>query len=310
VLRVVLPIPASTGWELRRTVAANSTWPANSSSAADSAYSACTTNSADTAGAADSSNSSGAANASGTTYSTDAAYSTCAAYTANTADISPTAPAACRQLRGTVADVCVAIEIVVVIDVDVVVPTPTTPTAPTTAPHRPHHHANAKRNRHSSGIISRGRIVDGRIGIDRRPVHHCRVIAGHVHHLRIGLFDNDDALVFDDLGFHFLLFVGLQVPFFLSLFAHPLNCSHDVALLRQKRIAKVCRPLDVVRQALHHIGHNSHRLNAWVPRLFRHSVGQSLILQGLVLLQKLLKLDEFERIGGSCEGLSQQPVWI
>jgi hypothetical protein len=70
--------------------------------------------------------------------------------------------------------------------------------------------------------------------------------------LRIGLFNHDDALAFDDSGFDLLLFGGLQSTFVLSLLAHALNSIHDIAFLRQKCVAQVNGPLDVVSQALHH----------------------------------------------------------
>jgi hypothetical protein len=50
--------------------------------------------------------------------------------------------------------------------------------------------------------------------------------------LRIGLLNNDDVLVFDDLGFHVLLFGRFQIAGVLSFLAHALHGIHHVALLR------------------------------------------------------------------------------
>jgi hypothetical protein len=55
--------------------------------------------------------------------------------------------------------------------------------------------------------------------------------------LRISLFDNDDRLAFDHLGFHLLLLGRFQVAIVLCLLAHSLNGIHDIALLRKEGIA-------------------------------------------------------------------------
>jgi hypothetical protein len=144
--------------------------------------------------------------------------------------------AAGGKLGGAVAYVGVAIEIVVAVDGDVVA-SPTSSTAPTAAPERPHRDADAEGNSQACWVIPCRRIVDGRVRIDRRAVNNHRIVGGHVHHLRIGLFDNDDTLVFDDLGFYFLLLGGFQIAFILGLLAHPLNGLHDVALLCKERVA-------------------------------------------------------------------------
>jgi hypothetical protein len=128
--------------------------------------------------------------------------------------------------------------------------------------------------------------------------------------LRIGLFDNDDALAFDDLGFDRLLFVRFQIASVLGLLTHALNCVHDVALLRKKCVSKIRGPLDIVCKTVHHIRQSGQCLDAWVPRLLCHRIGQGLVLQRLVLLEPLLQLDDFERIRGSGKSLSQQRVGI
>jgi hypothetical protein len=64
--------------------------------------------------------------------------------------------------------------------------------------------------------------------------------------LRIRLFHNNDTLAFDNLGFDLLLLIRFQVALVLSLLAHPLYRIHYIALLRQKRVAEIGRPLDIV----------------------------------------------------------------
>src|SRR5437763_939538 len=79
-----------------------------------------------------------------------------------------------------VLPIAVVYEVVVVIDSDVVVPAPTRVVTPAAAPHSTHSDSHAKRDRHPRGIVTRRRIRDGRIGIIRRAVDNCWVVAGHV----------------------------------------------------------------------------------------------------------------------------------
>jgi len=65
--------------------------------------------------------------------------------------------------------------------------------------------------------------------------------------------DNDDFLLLDYLGFHLLLLVGLQGALVLRLLAHPLDRTHHVGLLGQKRIAQLGGPLNVVAQTFDQI---------------------------------------------------------
>jgi hypothetical protein len=124
------------------------------------------------------------------------------------------------------------------------------------------------------------------------------------------LFDDDQAFVFDDPGFHLLLLAGLQGAFILSLFAHALNGIHDVTLLRQKGVAQINCPPDVVSQTLYHFGQSGQSLDARIPRFFRHRIGELFVLQRFILLQPPLEQDDFQRIGGCCQDLSQQRVRI
>src|SRR6201993_820120 len=172
---------------------------------------------------------------------------------------SASAPAT-RLLRWTVsvpnvvavstANIRVAVEIVVVVDSNVVVAAPAAAPAPSASPRRSHHHANAKRNGQSRGIVSRWRIVNGRVGIDWRSVHHDRIIRRHINDLWIRLLDHDHTLALDDLGFHLLLLGRFQIAGVLCLLAHALHGIHHVALLRQERVAEIGGPLNVVCESL------------------------------------------------------------
>src|SRR5262249_28664838 len=135
------------------------------------------------------------------------------------------------------ANARVAVEIVVSVDGDVVVTAPAATPSPAATPERPHHHTNTERDCHSGGVIPWRWVVNRGVGIDRWTVHHHWIIRRDIHHLRIGLFDHDHLLAFDDFGFHFLLLVGFQIAFVLGLLAHALHRIHQVALLCQKCIA-------------------------------------------------------------------------
>jgi hypothetical protein len=95
--------------------------------------------------------------------------------------------------------------------------------------------------------------------------------------LRIRLFHNNDALVFDNLGLHLLLFIRFQVALLLGLLAHPLHRIHHIALLGQKRIAQISGPLDIVCQPLDHVRQPGQRLDACIPWLLGHSIGESFV---------------------------------
>jgi hypothetical protein len=89
-----------------------------------------------------------------------------------------------------------------------------------------------------------------------------------------------------------------------------LNCIHDIALLCQKRIAQIGGPLDVVSQPLYYFRQTRQSLNTWVPRLFRHGIRERFVLETLVPIQPLLKLDDLERIRRRRQGLRQHWIWV
>src|SRR5437764_585250 len=178
----------------------------------------------------------------------------------------------------------VAIEIVVAVDVDSIVAAPAAAPDPTPTPKRAHCDADAKRNCQACGVVSRRRIVNGRVRIKRSAIHNHRIIRRHIHNLRIGLFDQDHAVAFDDFRVHLLLLARFQITLILSLLAHPLNGIHDVALLREECVAQIGGPLNVVRQPLYYVRQSGQSLDAWIPSLLCYRIRQSFVLQTLVLL--------------------------
>jgi hypothetical protein len=142
-------------------------------------------------------------------------------------------------------DVRVSIEVVVLVNADVLV-TPPAPPAPTSAPRRPHGHANAKSESDPSGVIRRWRIVNWRVRIGRLPVYHHGVVCRHIHNLWIGLFDDNYGPALFHFGGHSLLLCRFQRTFVGRFLTHALDGIHDGALLRKKRVTEIGCPLDVI----------------------------------------------------------------
>jgi hypothetical protein len=279
------------------TYATNTTYTARATHATWTACPANTTSTSDTANAASTTYPANATDSANTTYPADAANTPCA-----------TPPT--RQLGRSVAaaNVGIAIEIIVVIDIDGVVAAPAAPIAPTATPHCAHRDTNAERYRHPRRIVSGRRVVNRRIGVHRWSIHHDWIVRRYVHHLRIRLLDDNRALVFDDLGLYFLLLTRLQIASTLSLLTHPLDCIHHIVLLRQKRVAEISCPLDIVCQALDQVGQSSHGLDAWVPRLLGHSISEGFIFQPRILHKPLLELNNLKRIRAGGKGLGQHRI--
>jgi hypothetical protein len=124
------------------------------------------------------------------------------------------------------------------------------------------------------------------------------------------LLDHDHTFVFDDFCFYLLLLAGFQISFVLCFLAHSLDGVHDVRLLREKCVAEVGCPLDIVGEPLDDIGQGGESLNTWVPRLLGDGVGKSFVLQRGVLLEPLVELNDFERVRRSGEGLGQERIGI
>jgi hypothetical protein len=246
-----------------------------------------------------------AANTANSPGPTNPASTTNASSTTNPAGTTKVAASPSRyRIRGPIAevaaiaaaDVRVAIEIVISVDVDVVA-APAAPPAPTTAPERTHHHANAKGDRSSGGVVAPAGVIERIVRIDRRTIHHHGIVRRHVHDFGICLLNHDHALGFDNFGLNFLLFGCLQAPLVLSFLAHALHGIHHIALLREEGIPHIRGPLNIVCQSVDNIRQSGHRLDACVPRLLCDRIGESLVLEILVIYQPLLKLDDFERIG-------------
>lgn len=124
------------------------------------------------------------------------------------------------------------------------------------------------------------------------------------------MFDDDHCLVLNRFGLDLLLLIRFQVTFFFRLLAHALDGIHHIALLREERVPEIGGPLNVVCKTFHDVWQSSHCLDAWVPGLLCNSFGKLFVLQLGILRKPLLELDDFEGIGGCCQGLGQQLIWI
>jgi len=124
------------------------------------------------------------------------------------------------------------------------------------------------------------------------------------------LLNNHHAFLFNYLSLYLDLFVGGQFSGCRRLATHTLNGVHHLGLLGEKGVAQLGGPFDVVEELLHDIGKRSQALNARVPVLLLDGFRQLLVFQLLVLRQPLVKLDDFERIGGCREHLGEQRIGI
>lgn len=190
----------------------------------------------------------------------------------------------------------IAVEVIEIVDGDVIA-APAAPISPTAAPPKgAHSHTHTERDGKSCRIVARRRIGNGRVRIRWRPVDDRGIVRGHIDDLRVGLLDHNHTLILDDLGFHFLLLGRFETAFVLSFFSHALHGIHHIALLRKKRVAQICRPLNVVGEPLCYIWQTSQCLNARVPGLLGNRIGKCFIFQAWIFGQPLFELHDFERI--------------
>ena len=108
----------------------------------------------------------------------------------------------------------------------------------------------------------------------------------------------------------FDLFGGFQVSGVFGLLAHALHGIHHIVLLREERVSQVGRPLDVLGQQLDDIRQGRQSLDAGVPILLLHGVGQRLVFEVLVLGQPLLQLNDLQWIGGGHQHLAEQRIGV
>jgi hypothetical protein len=166
-------------------------------------------------------------------------------------------------------EVVVLVVIIIVVDLNVAtVPIATAPVATPSAPRSGTQRDSRAPRQSCPGDIPRIGIGIVRVLNRSRPVHHSRVVRGHINNVGVRLLDRDNLLATGNcLGLHYRLGAGFQTPCALSLRTHALDCIHHVRLLRQECVPQVGGPLDIARHPLNHVRELYQSLNAWIPRL-------------------------------------------
>src|SRR4029077_19056968 len=122
--------------------------------------------------------------------------------------------------------VVVPIEIIVVVDVDVAavpiaIPPVAAPSAPGSGPQRD----SRAPCQGCSGHVARISIGIVRVFNRSSPVHHSRVVRGHINNVRVRLLNFDYLLATGNcLGLHYRLGAGFEISCALRLRAHALDC--------------------------------------------------------------------------------------
>ena len=204
----------------------------------------------------------------------------------------------------------IPLEIIVHVDVDVVV-TPSGSVAPP-APGRADGQPHPERDRAGcyDGTCRVRRVVNRGVRVHRSSINDGGIVGWYIDHVRLRRLHNDHRFVFYNLVFDCHLLVGLQGALILGDLSHTLYSFHNVALLGKKSVAKVRRPLNIVREPFHNIRQGCHGLNTWIPGLLRYGIGQRLVFKIGIPCHPLLKLHDFQRVCGCNQHLAQQRVRV
>jgi hypothetical protein len=111
-----------------------------------------------------------------------------------------------RPIEGTLVDIGVPVRVVYVLVGDVVVDftaTPSTTPSPAATPSRSEGHTGSE----GKNTVA-GRVINGRVRVDRRTIDDGRVVGGNVNHLGISLLNHDHLFAIDRLCFYVLLCCG------------------------------------------------------------------------------------------------------
>jgi hypothetical protein len=170
-------------------------------------------------------------------------------------------------------DIC-PVERIIAVDIDI-----DGSAAPVASPPQrtPGNHPDAKPESPAGNISRRIPVVRRIGGIGPAAINHSRIIGRNIDHFGVGLFDNDDCLLFsalsrDCLFFDFLLFCRCKITGFISSHTKPLNRIENIFLLSQEGIAKLLRPSQIVIHHLQYLRESSQRFDTWIPRLWFHGV--------------------------------------
>ena len=132
------------------------------------------------------------------------------------------------------------------------------------------------------------------------------IVVGNVDRLRVSRLNFNGALRALVLVNHILLRRRGEPARVPRLTAEDLDGVHDIALLRQKSVAEIGRPLYIRTEPVEGIRKHDKSLNACIPRLLASRRNQILAAQITVRLPPLRGLLQFHWIGGSDQHLTQQ----
>ncbi len=144
------------------------------------------------------------------------------------------------------------------------------------------------------------------IGRQRRAVHEPRVVSRHVNELWVYRLDHDRLA----LRRHGLLGCAHQASRCLRLLAQHLNRNEHVLRPVHIGVAERRGPAQVRVHVLENRGKLRERLDAWVPWLLIHGVGELLSLQTGMLLHPAPRLHDLGRIRRGGEDLRDQRVRV
>ena len=157
---------------------------------------------------------------------------------------------------------------------------------------------------------SRTRVIAGPGGpvhrrisrIPPRTVDDRGVVVRHIHHLRIGLLDDDGlALRLDAHDF-----IGLKVARRLRFLAQSLDRVHHLLLLRKKCVAQPLHPVELL---VHHgddLRKRDQRLDAGIPTLLFDGPHRRIAAQAWIGSRPACRLHDFDRIRRGHQDLREQ----
>src|SRR5579872_2115386 len=161
---------------------------------------------------------------------------------------------------------------------------PTMP-SPSEADKRPEREADAERNVGAAKSNSPP-WIETRPQAYRISVRICRIVSGHIHHIRISRLD----VYVRPLLVNALLGRGPQIARVVSFVAHVLDRLHNVILLVLIGLAQLRGPRQIPVQVRQHRGKLHESLDAWIPILAVRFLGEIPSLQSWIRLYHPVRL--------------------
>ena len=174
-------------------------------------------------------------------------------------------------------------------------------------------HAHAERQsayQRRAGVIAwRRRQVVRRIGrVGPGAVNGHRVVARHIHNVRLRRLNNDGAA----FSAHHLVLAGLQLAGDLRLLPQALHGGHDVRLLNAHGVAELLQPVRLLRHHGQYLRERNQGFYRGIPRQRRQGSGQLVAAQLRIggIAHPARGSLHLVRVGGSHQHLGKQLVGI